>query len=123
MRLALPRSFPLLTLSLTLLWCPVAAQENQRMPKPAAAKTDAAADKHPRKRVCRSCARTASYEDLAEMGFSPLSLLGDGGAPPKPFFRFLEAVRRSWRSRRCPNRLAVPTTSLGQGAFQPAAIR
>lgn len=33
-----------------------------------------------------------SYADLAEMGFSPLGLLGGGGAPPKPFFPFLEAV-------------------------------
>jgi len=33
-----------------------------------------------------------SYEDLAEMGFSPLGLLGGGGSPPKPFFRFVEAV-------------------------------
>jgi len=92
MRLALPRSFPLLTLSLTLLWCPVAAQENQEKPKPAAAKTDAAADKKPAKARVPFLRPSGPYEDLAEMGFSPLSLLGDGGAPPKPFFRFLESV-------------------------------
>jgi protease-4 len=33
-----------------------------------------------------------SYADLPEMGFSPMSLLGGGGAPPKPFFKLLEAI-------------------------------
>ena len=33
-----------------------------------------------------------AYADLPEMGFSPLSMLGGGGASPKSFFRFLESV-------------------------------
>ncbi len=32
------------------------------------------------------------YEDLAEAGFDPTSLLTGGGAPPKPFFEFLANV-------------------------------
>ncbi|HEU4418329.1 MAG TPA: S49 family peptidase, partial [Planctomycetota bacterium] len=90
MSLVLPRSFPLLTLSLTLLSCPAKAQENPEKPKPEAAKTEAAAK--PAKARVPFLRPNGSYEDLAEMGFNPLSLLGDGGAPPKPFFRLLESV-------------------------------
>ena len=90
MRPASSRPFPLLTLSLTLAWCPAHAQENPEKQKPEAAKSDAAAKAaKPRVPFLRP---SGSYEDLAEMGFSPLSLLGDGGAMPKPFFRFLESV-------------------------------
>ncbi|HEX6812847.1 MAG TPA: signal peptide peptidase SppA [Planctomycetota bacterium] len=93
MRLALPRSFPLLTFALSLAaLCPATAQENQDKPKPEAAKTDAAAAKPPEKARVPFLRPNGSYEDLAETGFNPLSLLGDGGAQPKPFFRFLEAV-------------------------------
>jgi len=33
-----------------------------------------------------------SFQDLAEMGFDPMSLLGGGGSPPKAFYPFLESL-------------------------------
>ena len=35
-----------------------------------------------------------SYADLPELGFDPMSLLGGGGAAPKPFFGLLASIDR-----------------------------
>ncbi|MBX3462221.1 MAG: signal peptide peptidase SppA [Planctomycetes bacterium] len=65
---------------------PLPAQEEATTGEPVAA-----AGKSTRQRV-PFLRPQGTYADLAEMGFSPMSLLGGGGAPPKPFYRFLESV-------------------------------
>lgn len=65
---------------------PKAATEAAKPEKPAEAKKPA----KPRIPFLRP---NGSYEDLAEMGFDPTSLLtGGGGAPPKPFFQLQDAI-------------------------------
>jgi hypothetical protein len=62
-----------------------------------------------------------AYEDLAEMGFNPMSLLtGGGGAPPKSFFQLLGVDRRARQGAGEPG---VPRPDLGPGAFNLPQLR
>jgi len=99
MRIVLPRSLSSrisLGLSLPLLFAaaPLRAQAPEtKEPEPAAATKAVDAkpeeEKKPRVPFLRP---QGSYADLAEMGFSPMDLLGGGGSPPKSFFTFLQQV-------------------------------
>lgn len=83
----------ILALSLHLVCClpllPLGrAQDDKKTDAPAAG----AQDKPAKPRV-PYLKPSGPYEDLAEMGFDPTSFLfGGGGAPPKPFFPFVDAV-------------------------------
>ncbi|MFY9344526.1 MAG: signal peptide peptidase SppA [Planctomycetota bacterium] len=79
---------PLLPLiSCTLVAAPAPAQDDKKTEAPAA---ETKAPEKPRVPFLKPA---GNYEDLAEMGFDPTSmLLGGGGAPPKPFFEFLAQV-------------------------------
>jgi protease-4 len=82
----------ILAISLHLVCClpllPLArAQDDKKADKEAAEQ-----DKPAKPRV-PFLKPSGQYEDLAEMGFDPTSMLfGGGGAQPKPFFPFVDAV-------------------------------
>ncbi len=87
MRTPFSSPLPLLSLAILLLTTiPLAAQGETKSADDAAATAEAAKQKIPFLRP------QGSYADLPEIGFSPASLLGGGGSPPKPFFRFVESV-------------------------------
>lgn len=82
-----------------LLAAPLAPSQDDKKAKeaPAAAAAGEAAPKEaeqqPEKQRVPFLKPAGSYEDLAEMGLDPMSmLLGGGGAGPKPFFVFLGHV-------------------------------
>jgi protease-4 len=89
MRIPFPLPLPSLSFAAFLLLChvPLAAQGDDE----AATATATATEKKEKQKI-PFLRPQGSYQDLAEMGFSPLGLLGGGGSPPKPFFRFVEAV-------------------------------
>lgn len=94
MRPTLP--FASLCVPLLLLTASLRAQDPEKAPaeaKAAETKTPDAKVEAPAKDRIPFLRPQGSYADLAEMGFSTLDLLGGGGSPPKPFFRFLDAVR------------------------------
>lgn len=62
---------------------PSAEQPAQKAPPAAAA---------PAKQRVPFLKPNGSFQDLAELGFDPMSLLGGGGSPPKPFYPFLESL-------------------------------
>lgn len=88
MRIPFPLPLPSLSFAAFLLLChvPLAAQGDDE-----AATATATTEKKEKQKI-PFLRPQGSYQDLAEMGFSPLGLLGGGGSPPKPFFRFVEAV-------------------------------
>lgn len=90
MRSTIRAALPLLTLTPTLWFAAhLPAQDEKKAPEPAAAEAPQA----PAKVRVPFLKPSGGYEDLAEMGFDPASmLLGGGGAPPKAFFPFLASV-------------------------------
>ncbi|MBL8752722.1 MAG: hypothetical protein JNK15_05430, partial [Planctomycetes bacterium] len=91
MRSFAAKSFPFFTLTTLLLCAPLApAQDDKKPVETTAGAGEAAAKEKPKLPFLRPSGR---YEDLAEAGFDPTSLLtGGAGAPPKPFFEFLAHV-------------------------------
>jgi protease-4 len=83
-----PVTILLLLSSLSWSMAPLAAQAGAKTADAGAA----AAPAEPKPQRVPFLRPQGSYADLPEFGFSPMSLLGGGAAPPKPFFRFLEAV-------------------------------
>lgn len=96
---------------LSLLFCSIAwlaplsrdlaAQDPPKAEKPAKAEKTDKTEKTDKAEKTAKPAKTkvpflkpsGNYEDLAEMGFNPMSLLtGGGGAPPKAFYKFVESV-------------------------------
>jgi protease IV len=98
-RCGVPRLVPLLAVTLSLV-SPTIAQSEAKPDAAAATKPAVEPTKTPAEEAKKDTPRlpflrpSGRYEDLAEMGFDPTSLLlGGGGAPPKPFFPFLDSVR------------------------------
>ncbi len=86
-RFAVAAAFALATLG-SSLQAQDDAQDTTKGKAPVAADTKA-----PAKQRIPFLRPNGAYEDLAEMGFDPTSLLtGGSGAPPKPFFEFQDAI-------------------------------